>query len=140
MIPSVNRKIWEKRVQAMLLACEEIEVGDASHPARETHLWLAEYLLEKPPREEEEWEKADEAKKPFRRYGQTHIFMDDLRRWLELATGNQTTSHALGRRLRLCMARPEQINLWIGNSRTTRTCWRLSEEDDLSRAAEQEEK
>ena len=41
MIPSVSKKIWEQRVQAMLLACEEIEVGDASHPAQETRLWLA---------------------------------------------------------------------------------------------------
>ena len=80
MIPSVSKKIWEQRVQAMLLACEEIEVGDASHPAQETRLWLAEYLLEKPPREDEEWEKAAEAKQPFIRNGRVHIFMDDVRR------------------------------------------------------------
>ena len=129
MIPSVGKKIWEQRVQAMLLACEEIEVGDASHPAQETRLWLAEYLLEKPPREDEEWEKAAEAKQPFLRHGRVHIFMDDLRRWLELAVGDKMTSHALGRRLRLCMAHPEQVNIRIGNTRTTRTCWMLSEED-----------
>ncbi len=58
MIPSVNKRNWEQRVQAMLNACEEIEVGDASHPVQETRLWLAEYLMEKQPREEEEWEKA----------------------------------------------------------------------------------
>ena len=129
MIPSVSKKIWEQRVQAMLRACEEIEVGDASHPAQETRLWLAEYLLEKPPRENEEWEKAAEAKQPFIRNGRVHIFMDDMRRWLELAIGNQMTSHALGRRLRLCAAQPEQINIRIGNTRTTRTCWMLSEEN-----------
>ena len=128
MIPSVSKRIWEQRVQAMLLACEEIEVGDASHPAQETRLWLAEYLLEKPPREDEEWEKAAEAKQPFLRKGRVHIFMDDLRKWLELAVGDQMTSHALGRRLRLCMAQPGQVNIRIGNTRTTRTCWMLSEE------------
>ena len=31
------------------------------------------------------------------------------------------TSHALGRRLRLCMAQPGQVNIRIGNTRTTRT-------------------
>ena len=129
MIPSVSKKIWEQRVQAMLLACEEIEVGDASHPAQETRLWLAKYLLEKPPREDEEWEKAAEAKQPFLRHGRVHVFMDDLRRWLELAVGNQMTSRALGRRLRLCMAQPGQVNIRIGNTRTTRACWMLSEEN-----------
>ena len=68
-IPSVSKRIWEQRVQAMLRACEEIEVGDASHRAQETRLWLAEYLLKKPPREEDEWEKAAEAKQPFLRHG-----------------------------------------------------------------------
>ena len=129
MIPSVSKKIWEQRVQAMLLACEEIEVGDASHPAQETRLWLAKYLLKKPPREDEEWEKAAEAKQPFLRNGRVHVFMDDLRKWLELAVGNQMTSYALGRRLRLCMAQPGQVNIRIGNTRTTRACWMLSEEN-----------
>ena len=122
---AVARKVWDQRVQAILMACEEVEVGDASHPVQETLSWLAEYILEKPPREEDEWEKAAEAKQPFVRHGRVHIFMDDLRRWLELATGNQVTSHAMGRRLRLCMARTEQVNVRIGNNRTTRTCWSL---------------
>ena len=128
-IPSVSKKVWEQRVQAMLFASEKVPVGDASPPARETRLWLAEYLLEKPPREEDEWEKAAEAKQPFVRHGKIHVFIDDLRKWLELAVGNQMTSHALRRRLRLCNAQPEQFNIRIGNARTTRTCWMLSEEN-----------
>ena len=128
-IPSVSKKVWEQRVQAMLRACEKVPVGDASHPARETRLWLAEYLLEKPPREEDEWEKAAEAKQPFVRRGKVHIFIDDLKKWLELAMGNQLTSHALGQRLRLCNAEPKGINVRIGNARTTRTCWTLSQEN-----------
>ena len=32
-------------------------------------------------------------------------------------------------RRRLCMAQPEQVNIRIGNTRTTRTCWMLSEEN-----------
>ena len=39
------------------------------------------------------------------------------------------TSQALGRRLRLCMAQRGQVNIWIGNTRTTRSCWMLSEEN-----------
>ena len=127
-IPSVGKKIWEQRVQAMLLACEKVPVGDASHPARETRLWLAEYLLEKPPREGEEWEKAAEAKQPFVLRGLTHIFLDDLRKWLELAMGNQLTAHAMGIRMRLCNAKTSQVNVHIGKARTTRTTWTLSPE------------
>ena len=50
-IPAVSRKAWDQRIQAILLVCEPIDVGDASHPAPETNAWLEEYLLKKPPRE-----------------------------------------------------------------------------------------
>ena len=36
-------------MQALLLACEKIDVDDASHPSQETNAWLEEYLLEKLP-------------------------------------------------------------------------------------------
>ena len=69
-IPAVSRKAWDQRIQAILLVCEPIDVGDASHPAQETNAWLEEYLLKKPPREEDEWLKAAEAKQPFIRHGE----------------------------------------------------------------------
>ena len=128
-IPAVSRKAWDQRIQAILLVCEPIDVGDASHLAQETNAWLEEYLLKKPPREDDEWEKAAEAKQPFVRHGRVHVFIDDLRKWLELAMGNQMTSHALRRRLRLCTAQPKQVNIRIGNTRTTRMCWMLSQEN-----------
>ena len=103
-IPAVSRKAWDQRIQAILLVCEPIDVGDASHLAQETNAWLEEYLLKKPPREEDEWLKAAEAKQPFILHGKVHIFLDDFQKWLELNTGEQATSHALGRRLRQCQA------------------------------------
>lgn len=131
LIPRVSPAVWDQRAQAILHACEILEVGDASYPDRETRTWLREYLLEKPPREEADWEKAAETKRPFRRNGATHIFLDDFRLWLEVTTGEQLTAHALGRRLRLCEAGTEQVNLRIGDYRTTRTCWRLPSGEDL---------
>ena len=125
-IPAVSRKAWDQRIQAILLVSEPIDVGDASHPAQETAAWLDEYLLEKPPREEDEWLKAAEAKLPFIRYEKGHIFLDDFRKWLELNIGEQATSHTLGRRLKQCQARTEKINVKVGNSWTTRTTWQLS--------------
>ena len=126
-ITAVSLKAWDKRVQALLLACEEIDVGDASHPSQETNAWLEEYLLEKPPREEDEWEKAAEAKQPFILNEKVHIFMDDFRKWLGINIGEQITSHALGRRLKQCQARTEKVNVKIGNSWTSRTTWQLPE-------------
>ena len=125
-ITAVSRKAWDKRVQALLLVCEEIDAGDASHPTQETNAWLEEYLLKKPPREEDEWEKAAEAKQPFILHGKVHIFLDDFRRWLDL-NGEQATSHALRRRLRQYQARTEKINVKVGNTRTSRTTWQLPE-------------
>ena len=126
-ITAVSLKAWDKRVQALLLACEKIDVDDASHPSQETNAWLEEYLLEKPPREEDEWEKAAEAKQPFILNEKVHIFMDDFRKWLDLNIGEQITSHALGRRLKQCQARTEKTNVRVGNSQTSRTTWQLPE-------------
>ena len=131
-IPAVSRKAWDQRIQAILLVCEPIDVGDASHLAQETNAWLAKYLLKKPPREGEEWEKAAEARQPFVRHGRVYVFIDDLQKWLKLAMGNQMTAPALGIRLRLCMAQQKQVNIPIGKTRTprtTRVCWMLSEEN-----------
>ena len=126
-ITAVSLKAWDKQVQALLLACEEIDVGDASHLAQETNAWLEEYLLKKPPREEDQWLKAAEAKQPFILNGKVHIFMDDFRKWLDINIGEQITSHAIGRRLKQCQARTEKVNVKIGNSWTSRTTWQLPE-------------
>ena len=126
-ISAVSKKAWDQRVQALLLACEEIDVGDASHLAQETNAWLDKYLLKKPPREEDAWLKAAEAEQPFILHGKVHIILDDFQKWLELNTGEQATAHALGRRLRQCQAQTEKTNVKPGNSRTSRTTWQLPE-------------
>ena len=124
-IPAVSRKAWDQRVQAILLVCEEIDVGDASHPTQETIAWLDEYLLEKPPREEYEWQKAAENKLPFIHDEKVHIFLDDFRRWLDLTMGHQVTPYFLSLRLQQCNVALDKVNLKIGNSRTSRSCWEL---------------
>ena len=125
-INSITSQAVFRKAQALLLACEEIDAGDASHPNQETNAWLEEYLLEKPPREEDEWEKAAEAKQPFILHGRVHIFLGDFRKWLDL-NGEQASSHALGRRLRQYQARTKKINIKVGSARTTRTTWQLPE-------------
>ena len=125
LIPRVARRVWDQRVQAILLAAEEVEVGDASHPSWETHAWLEEYLLDRPPRDEEDWHLAAENKKPFMQRGRTHIFAEDFRRWLELSSGLRITPHQLGQRLRQCGAQTRAVNVRVGSARTKRTTWQL---------------
>ena len=125
-INSITSQAVFRKVQALLLACEEIDAGDASHPTQETSAWLEKYLLKKPPREEDEWEKAAEGKQPFIRHGKVHIFLGDFRKWLDL-NGEQASSQALGRRLRQYQARMEKINIKVGITQTSRTTWQLPE-------------
>ena len=126
-LSGVPRRIWEQRIQAILKACEPIDVGDASHPVQETHAWLEEYLLEKPPRVGDEWEKAAETKRPFVLDGTTHIFLDDFRRWLEMAVAVKITIFFLGQRLRQAEAYSDATKIRVGGTRTTRTTWLLPE-------------
>ena len=126
-IPTVSGKVWDQRVQAILQACEEVEAGDVSHPMRETRRWVTEYLLEKPPREED-WERAAATKSPFVKQGITHLFIDGLRRWLECTVGLLLDDHKIGRRLREIRMDPRQVNVHVGGKRTTRTAWVVPEE------------
>ena len=132
-IPAVSRKAWDQRIQAILVVCEPIDVGDASHPAQETTAshpaqetaaWLDEYLLEKPPREEE-WKKAADAWLPFIWHGQAHICMKDFLRWLDLKMGQKMTNHTLSRRLQQCQVELGKVSFDIGKGKTSRSCWKL---------------
>ena len=121
-IQKVPGNIWEQRVQAILSACEEIEAGEGILRERETRRWVEDYLLEKPPREED-WEKAVGLKSPFVKDGTTHMFVDDFRRWLEFPGGRQLGKYRICRRLRQVGMEPKQVNAHISGARTTRTTW-----------------
>ena len=123
-IPAVSKKAWEQQVQAILLVCEDIDVGDASPPAQETAAWLDEYLLEKPPREEE-WQKAAEAGLPFIWHGQAYICLKDFQRWLDLTMGQKITPYFLSRRLEQCQMEPGKVSIPGKSNRTSRSCWKL---------------
>ena len=122
LVPKVSGRVWEQRIQAILSACEDIDVGDASYPARETRNWVEDYLLEKPPREED-WEKAVITKSPFVRKGATYMFVDDFQRWLEFTMNLQLNNHEIGRRLRQIGMEPKSLNVRIGSARTARYTW-----------------
>ena len=122
LVPKVSGRVWDQRIQAILSACEDIEGGDANHLALETRRWVEDYLLEKPPREED-WEKAVSAKIPFVRKRATYMFVDDFQRWLEFTMNLQLDNHEIGRRLRQIGMERKSLNVRIGSVRTTRSTW-----------------
>ena len=122
-VRTAKESVWRKRLQALLDSCEEVEVGQASSPAAETQAWLEEYLTEKTIGDN--LEHATTVKGPFLKDGNVYIFNDAFRKWVDLNAGINLDSHTMGRRLRLCGALPEMMNMTVNEHRTTRNCWRL---------------
>ncbi len=135
-IGAVGKREWENRVQAILNLCEDVDVGDASHPAQETRSWIADYLLDREPRDEEEWEEAAKSRRPFRQDDAVVIFLEDLQKWLEVNRGFGMKPHEAGRRMRQAGCLPRRVNLSVGGRKTTRSCWELP--PDLSDQGETE--
>ena len=125
LIPKCKEKTWEQRAQAILRACETVNMGDSSHPSEETLTWLHDYLGERPPCGS--IEEAITTKIPFFHNNATYIFLDNFRRWVEFASDTRLTAHAMGQRLTNCGAMAEAIPITVGHKRTTRSCWRLAE-------------
>ena len=124
LIPKCKDKAWDQRAQAILNACETVDMGESSHPAQETFTWLNDYLNNNPP--SDTFEQAIPAKTPFIRENSTYIFLDHFRKWVEFNTNTHLTSHGMGRRLADCAATVEGLSCTVGQKRTTRSCWRLA--------------
>ena len=130
-IADVSRKVlrkyksedWLQIYQAILDACREVNLGDASHPRTQTQNWMEAYISEKTVTDKVE--EAVSAKAPFEKNGDTYLFADDLREWIEYRTHNRIKSEEIAQRLRLCEAEPEKISVRIGTRTTSRYCWRL---------------
>ena len=124
-IPKVSSSVWESRAQAILTLCEDVDLGDASHPDRETSAWVEDYLVKHRPRSEDEWEKAAQRRFPFIIGDRIRIFLDDLVPWLHTNRGRKMDKRALGARLRRIKADPDRVHLHVGGARTTRSVWVL---------------
>ena len=126
LIPKCKDKIWDQRAQAILQACETIDMGDSSHPVQETNTWLYDYMADRPLCDT--IEEALPTKQPFKRNGKIYIFLDNFRKWTEFTTNNRFTSHDMGRRLSDSGATAEAVPCLVNNRKTTRSCWRLAEQ------------
>ena len=124
LIPKCKDREWDARAQAVLSACETVDMGESSHPSQETYTWLHDYLNNHSP--SVSLDQAIPTKTPFRRNDSTYIFLDHFRKWVEFTTNTHLTSHAMGRRLADCSATVEAVPCTVGQKRTTRSCWRLA--------------
>lgn len=126
LIPKVNNQTWETQVNALLKACEEIDVGDSAHPVEETKVWLEAYLTERTITEE--LELAASIRSPFFEDGAVKFFLDDFRKWVESTSKNLIDAFTMSQRLKLCNAHQETVHLVFAGKRTTRSVWRLPED------------
>ena len=125
LIPKCKDPVWDKRAQAILNACEEEDVGEASDPVTETWAWLEGYLSERAV--VDDVNEAAAGRLPFTKDGSTHIFADDFRRWVEFNANFRVTSHVMGQRLQRSGAAPRVVKVTAGGRPTTRYCWLLKE-------------
>ena len=126
LIPKCKEKEWDQRAQAVLSACVTVDLGDSSHPSQQVLTWLHDYLADKPPAES--IQDALSTKMPFKRADNTYIFLDNFRRWVEFASDTRLTSHEMAQRLSKSGAMAEAIPCTVGQKKTTRSCWRLTEQ------------
>ena len=123
-IPKCPPDKWDKRAQAILNACQEVSLGDASHPAEETKEWLRGYLSQKPPVEDRE--QANSANAPFIMGEYIYFFLDPFRRHVEFEADTKIKRTDMAQRLRQCRIEPETVHFNATQGRTTRNCWKIS--------------
>ena len=123
-IPKCPPDKWDKRAQAILNACQEVSLGDASHPAEETKEWLRGYLSQKPPVEDRD--QANSANAPFIMTEYIYFFLDPFRRHVEFEADTKIKRSDMAQRLRQCRIDPETVHFNATQGRTTRNCWKIS--------------
>ena len=123
LIPTYKPDHWHKVGQTLLRACNEVPVGEASHPALETNAWLENYLTDVAPTDDRNG--AAVTKRPFIIQDTVYIYADSFRHYVEHHFYTKLSNYELRRRLTMCDATPETIMVQIGPKRTSRYCWKL---------------
>ena len=123
LIPGYKPDQWHKIAQTLLRACEEVALGEASHPSLETTMWLESYLTDYPPLEDRN--QAAVTRRPFTGQDSIYIYINSFLRYIESHFKTKISSHDMSRRLTLCNGLPETVNVQIGPKRTSRYCWKL---------------
>ena len=130
-LPKVSGKAWDQRVQAILWASEDVDVGDASHPKRAMRRLVEDYLLEYRPCEEEDRQERNTTlglKRPFVKGGRTFMFVEHFRLWLQKNHDDFRDNHQIGRIFSNIGMEPKQASVRTLAGRSTRSVWTVPEE------------
>ena len=123
LIPRCKTSEWEHRVNAILRASDDIDIGEASDPTAETRDWISQYMASRVPAADRD--AAAARQDPFVREGRVHIFMPALRKDIEYQSGEKVGSTKMGRRLKQYGATPARVPVKIDGRQTTRSTWAL---------------
>ena len=123
LIPTYRQEQWRKIGQTLLRACQEVNLGEASHPVPETNSWLENYLTDQTPIDDRDH--AATTRRPFNGPDCVYIYADSFRLYIENQFNTKITSQDIRKRLTMCGATPETVNVQVGPKRTSRYCWKI---------------
>ena len=115
---------WQDRAQALLSICEDVDVGDASHPDTEMLGWIEYYLTERAIVIHDLSEAAI-TRSPVYYVGHTHIQKDNFGEWLKRHSGQSFTPHELAIRLKRVGATGVSVPVKYSGRKSTRHYFRL---------------
>lgn len=122
-IPKCREDAWQQRAQALLYACEDVDVGEASHPITETRGWIEQYLADTVV--SDDVNAAALRGRPLSYCGYVHIQLLHFRAWIYHNTGENLRPRDVAVRLRLCEDAPAAVPVKINGRPSTRGYWRI---------------
>jgi hypothetical protein len=126
LISRCTEKQWQSRAQAMLDACEEEILAEATEEGT-VYAWLSNYLDDKNPIMDVDDASANDH--PFMKDGHTHIFGAALRKWLVIRMGEKVSAKVMGTYLRGYGCESVVVAVTENGRKTTRNVWRIPEKE-----------
>ena len=128
----IPRQQWEECVQSILDIAEEIDLGDASHPRRQTTEQLREYLVQYFVRPEADKDQAAQARQPFWYHGSAWISARDYGKWLVRSVGDVLTHREICSSFHMLGMEPKTIHFYADKGkkgkerRTSGQFWQIT--------------
>lgn len=125
-LPRMKPTRWDTVAQALLRACEDVDLGPESSHERSTVEILQEYLARfRPTRNKDD---ACRQKLPLVFDGAVLVHLGHLKHWVGIVEGDKIKRSELARRLRMCGSSPRIVNYQRTNGgATTCSAWELAE-------------
>ena len=123
LISKCPERYWHPRAQALLSICEDVDVGDASHPDTETRGWIEYYLTDR--HIIDDVSQAAITRHPVHYVGHVHIQATDFREWVMRHAGQNLTIHQISVKLKRVGATGVTVPVTHNGNKSSRYYWRL---------------